>query len=353
MMPRDHEHLVVRSGHRSRVPIVVAIHSTALGPALGGVRIWSYERAADGVRDALRLSQGMTLKAAAAGLDLGGGKAVICAPAGGLDESALRRAALLDFGDVVEELDGEYITAEDVGVTPQDLCVVAERTSHVTGLPAEHGGSGDPSPFTAMGVEAAMRACCAQRFGTPDLAGRRFAVIGLGHVGAHLAGRLARAGGELVVTDIDDAKRALAAELGAEWVEPDAALEVGCDVLAPCALGGTISEETIDALDCAIVCGSANNQLVRDSLADALREREILYAPDFIANAGGLIHVAREVHAYDSDRAMELVAGIESAMDRVLATAARRGITPLAAAHEVAAERLARAEGRAPAYAAA
>ena len=193
----DHEHLAVRRGRRSGLYCVVAVHSTALGPALGGLRIWHYPASADAVRDAMRLAAGMTLKAAAAGLALGGGKGVICAPPGGLDGER-RRAALLDFGDLVESLDGHYITAEDVGTSPGDLVTLSERTEHVTGLPADRGGSGDPSPFTAIGVEAAIRASAAERFGSPDLAGRTVCVVGLGHVGAGLARRLADGGCELL-----------------------------------------------------------------------------------------------------------------------------------------------------------
>jgi len=334
------ERLLVRDGLRSGLPIAIAIHSTTLGPALGGLRIWSYPRAGDGVRDALRLARGMTLKAAAAGLDLGGGKGVICAPAEGLRDPRRRRAALLDFGDLVESLGGAYITAEDVGATPQDIATIAERTAHVTGLSAERGGSGDPSPFTALGVEAAMRACAEARFGSPEIGERTVAIVGLGHVGSHLARRLGAVGCELLVTDIDPAKRELAGELGASWVAPEHATASKCDLLAPCALGGGISPHTLPELRCEVVCGAANNQLADDSLAEDLARRGVVYAPDFIANAGGLIHVAGEVLGYDEERAIELADGIEASMARVLAIAESRDITPLAAAREIALARL-------------
>ncbi len=335
----EHEQLAVRRGQRSGLYCVVAIHSTALGPALGGLRIWHYADPSDAMRDALRLAGGMTLKAAAAGLDLGGGKGVICAPAEGL-EGNLRHDALLDFGDLVESLDGRYITAEDVGTCPADLVVIAERTAHVTGLPPERGGSGDPSPFTAIGVEAAMRAGVAERFGTRSLAGRTACVVGLGHVGAELARGLADANCGLWVSDIDPRKRELAAELDAEWVDPDVALETPCDLLAPCALGGAITAANVDALSCEIVCGSANNQLADDTLATVLAGRGILYAPDFIANAGGLINVFREIKGYPEARALELALGIEETVSRVLSEARARTITPLEAACELAGERL-------------
>jgi leucine dehydrogenase len=335
----DHEQLVVRGGERSGLYTIVAIHSTALGPALGGVRMWHYPETIEGARDALRLAAGMTLKASAAGLDLGGGKGVICAPADGL-EADRRRDALLDFADLVESLGGSYITAEDVGISPADLVTIAQVSEHVTGLPADHGGSGDPSPFTAIGVEAAIRACVRARFGDDDLRGRSVCVVGLGHVGTRLAERLAEAGCELVASDVVAAKRELAERLGARWCEPGEATLAQCDVLAPCALGGAISADNVDRLRCEIVCGSANNQLADGSLAGALARRGILYAPDFIANAGGLIHVYREIKGYSEERAVALARGIEQTMSRVLASARERGATPLEAAHALARERL-------------
>jgi leucine dehydrogenase len=341
-VPFDHEELVVRRGERSGVHCIVAVHSTALGPALGGLRVWCYPEVVDGARDALRLASGMTYKAAAAGLDLGGGKGVICGPPEGLG-GELRRAALLDFGDLVESLDGRYITAEDVGIGPADLVVIHARTSHLTGLPTDEGGTGDPSPFTAIGVEAAIRACVAARFGDRDLRGKTIAVIGLGHVGAALAKRLAEDGCRLLVSDIADERRLLAQQLGATWVDPREVMLSQCDVLAPCALGGAITESNVDKLRCEVICGSANNQLADESLAERLAERGILYAPDFIANAGGLINVYREIAGYDGRRAVKLALGIEGTMRSILRAAEDRGITPLAAAHELADERLAAA----------
>ena len=335
----NHEELVVRKGKRSGVPCVVAVHSTVLGPALGGLRVWRYSAVVDGVRDAMRLAAAMTLKASAAELDLGGGKGVICAPLEGLDGEQ-RRAALLDFGELVASLEGRYITAEDVGTSPEDLFTVHGRTSHVVGLPLEHGGTGDPSPFTATGVQAAMRACARARYGADSLAGLRVVLVGLGHVGTALARRLVAAGCELAVADIDEAKRAVAEELGASWIEPDAAMTARCDVLAPCALGGAIDADNVAELRCGVVCGSANNQLADEGLADEIAARGILYAPDFIANAGGLINVYRELKRYSEDRALALAEGIEDTLDRILVAAAERDVTPLAAARELARDRL-------------
>jgi leucine dehydrogenase len=336
----DHEELVVRRGRRSGAHVVVAIHSTALGPALGGVRLWRYEEVGDGARDALRLARGMTYKAAAAGLDLGGGKGVICSPGSAVPSGTGRRALLLDFGDLVASLSGRYITAEDVGIAARDLVAIAERTDHVTGLPPDRGGVGDPSPLTALGVEAAIRACLSERFGRREPASRRIAVVGLGHVGEKLARGLAERGAELVISDIDPRKRAIAAELGASWVEPSEAMLVECDVLAPCALGGAIHSDNAGLLRCGVVCGSANNQLAAEPLAELLAERDILYAPDFIVNAGGLIQVYREIRGYSQEQARELALGIEGNTERVLAAAAQRAVTPLQAACELAEERL-------------
>ncbi len=335
----EHEELVVRRGWRSGRHMAIAVHSTALGPALGGMRLWRYADAGDGVRDALRLARGMTFKAAVAGLDLGGGKGVVCAPAAAATASE-RRDLLLDFGDLVESLDGRYITAEDVGITPADLEIVAERTGHVTGLGAERGGSGDPSPFTAEGVEAAMRACARERFGSPELAGLTVAISGLGHVGSTLARRLSDAGAVLIVADIDSSRQALAGEIGARWAAPDEILESRCHILAPCALGGAIRAELIDSLRAKVICGCANNQLAAEGLATELAARDILYAPDYVVNAGGLIHVYKEIADYSEAEALELVRGIERTLERVFAIAARDDITPLAAAGRLAKERL-------------
>jgi leucine dehydrogenase len=335
-----HEEVVVRRGERSGLYLAVAVHSTALGPALGGARLWPYEALGDAIADALRLSEAMTYKAAAAGLDLGGGKAVLCAPRKGELAGERRRELMLDLGDVVESLDGRYVTAEDVGTGTADMAGIAERTSHVVGRPVEAGGSGDPSPVTARGVEAAMRACCEHRYGSGDLDGRTVAIVGLGHVGLALAERLAAAGARLIVSDIDAAKRAKAAELGAAWAAPDEAMATECEVLAPCALGGAINPDTVDLLRCEIVCGSANNVLARDSLAVELSRRDILYAPDFIANAGGLINVYGELHGLARERLDELVDGIGVAIARVFEAASARSITPLEAARAVALERL-------------
>jgi len=339
-MARGYEDLRVVSGPRSGATIAVAVHSTALGPALGGARIWNYDSAADGVADALRLARAMTYKAAAAGLDLGGGKGVICAPAPARPTGQLRRSMLLDFGDAVEALGGRYVTAEDVGTGAADMATIAERTSHVVGLPVERGGRGDPSPLTAQGVEAAIGACLEHRFGSPSLAGVRVGVIGVGSVGSRLAQMLAAAGAELTLSDLDPARRELADELGAAWVGPAEAVAADCEVLAPCALGGAIDAAAVERLRCGIVCGSANNVLADEGLATALAARGILLAPDFIVNAGGLINVYAELRDLDDDVVQRLVDRIGPTVRRVLEAANLRGVPPLVAAREAALERL-------------
>jgi leucine dehydrogenase len=338
----DHEELVIRRGTRSGAYTIVAVHSTALGPAVGGCRLWRYADSAAGARDALRLSRAMTLKNAAAGLALGGGKGVICADPGPPPHGERRRAMLLDFADTVNALDGRYVTAEDVGTSADDMAVLAEGSDHVSGLARERGGSGDPSPFTAEGVEAAMRACVERRFGSRELAGRSVAIVGAGHVGGALARRLAGTGARLVLADIDPARRALADEVGADWKEPTAALRADVDVLAPCALGGVLDQTTIPHVRAPIVCGAANNQLAHDGLADDLAAQGVLYAPDFVANAGGIINIAVELgpDGYDEDEAHRRVAGIESTVRTVLDDAERDGVAPLAAAYALARRRL-------------
>ena len=335
-----HEEVVVRRGRRSGIYIVVSIHSTALGPALGGLRMWRYGALGDAIADGLRLSEAMTYKAAAAGLDLGGGKAVICLPPGHDLQPAERRELMLDVGDIVDSLEGRYVTAEDVGTGTDDMAIIRERTEHVVGLPIDSGGSGDPSPITARGVESAIRASCAHRYGNSDLLGRRVSVVGLGHVGSHLAERLAADGADLAVTDIDPGRRKLAERLDARWLDPVEAMTAECDVLAPCALGAAIDGDVAGRLRCEIVCGAANNVLADPSLAEGLAERGVLYAPDFIANAGGLINVYGELQSLDRDRLEPLLDGIGEALARVFRAAAERSVTPLDAASALAEERL-------------
>lgn len=337
--PESFERIAVRTGERSGCLVAVAVHSTRLGPALGGARMWHYPDPDAAVADARRLAAAMTMKAAAAGLDLGGGKGVLAAPAGAPPAGELRRDMLLDFGDLVDSLGGAYVTAEDVGTGAADMDVIAERTRHVVGLDAARGGSGDPSPVTSLGVVSAMRACVAHRFGTDRLEGVSACVVGLGHVGGHVAELLAAEGVALVVSDIDPLRRE-SAPAGSRWVEPEAAMRSRCDVLVPCALGGVIGKTEAATLRAEIVCGAANNVLTSAAVATDLAAHGILYAPDFIVNAGGLISVYGELRDLEHNRALELARGIEGTMERILAIAEFRSITPLEAADDLAWARL-------------
>jgi len=318
------------------------VHSTVRGPALGGCRMWRYDDARSGMRDALRLAKGMTYKTAVAALPLGGGKGVVMLT-GGPPAGDERRAALLDFADTVAMLDGAYITAEDVGTSTADMEVIASRTPHVSGLAVERGGSGDPSPYTALGVVAAMRVACERAFGSDDLRGRSVAVAGLGHVGARVAELLAADGARLLAADVVESKRAVADALGAEWVTPEVALTAPVDVYAPCALGGVLDHETVPQLQAPVVAGAANNQLAGDGVADLLAEHGVLWVPDFVANAGGIINIAveRRPEGYDPAVAREQVLGIADTTAQVLDDAAGRGVTTLAAAVALAERNLA------------
>jgi len=336
-----HERVEVVTGRRSGLFIAVALHSSVLGSALGGARLWTYPRWSDALGDALRLSAAMTLKNAAAGLDAGGGKSVIGLPEGSVLDADRRRAAFLDLGDAVESLGGLYRTAEDVGSTTEDMLVVSERTAHVVGLPDAVGGSGEPAGPTSLGVYSSLVATLERAVGSGDVAGRRITVAGLGQVGGRLAARLATEGAVLTVTDVNPAKRALAAELGAAWVEPGEVHLVPADVFVPAGIGGVLTDDVIDALDARAVCGPANNPLADRSGADRLAARGVLYAPDFVVNAGGVIYLDLEAKRLGSrEEIMGRVAGIGDTLRRVFDEADARGVTPLAAAEGLAAERL-------------
>ena len=332
---------MVRRGRRSGLYTFVAVHSTVRGPSLGGCRMWGYADPRQALQDALRLSRAMTYKSAVADLPLGGGKGVIMTPPAGVLTSERRHAALLDFADTVESLGGRYITAEDVGTSSRDMRVIAQRTHHVAGLPRGQGGSGDPSPYTALGVEAAIRACCERVFSSSSLKERTVAVIGLGHVGLRVAKRCAKAGARLVVSDIDERKRRFADELDANWTTPGQALELDVDVVAPCALGGVLDHATVPRLSCRIVAGAANNQLANESVAELLAARQILWAPDFVANAGGIINIAEELNSYDPAAARRRVRRIGEILLEIFERADADGGTPLTAALEIARKRLA------------
>jgi leucine dehydrogenase len=284
------------------------------------------------VTDALRLSRAMTLKAAVAGLPLGGGKGVIMRAAGDPLPGRRRQQALLDFADLVESLGGRYIAAEDVGTSSRDMSVIARRTEHVAGQSRRRGGSGDPSPSTALGVLEAILATCELVFGDASLAGRSVCVLGLGHVGSRVARLCLGAGAAVTVSDLDASLRAPMVALGARWVDPRYAIRTRIDVLVPCALGGLLTEASVTTLRCRAIVGAANNQLQTDAVAQLLARREILWAPDFVANAGGLINIAAELGGYNPVAARHRIRSIGDTLRRIFDRAADDRITPLAAA---------------------
>jgi len=338
MAAAGHEQVVLVADDRTGLRAIIAIHSTALGPALGGVRFWQYASEADALRDALRLSEAMTLKAAAAGLDQGGGKVVVMVdPARPRDEATLRA-----LGRAIHELGGRYIAAEDVGATERDMNWIALETPWVTGVSVRDGGSGDPSPTTAIGVEAGIRAVLAELTGDPSPAGRRIAVQGTGHVGANVVGLLVAAGADVVVADLfPEGPAALARDLGVTVVDHEQILFEECDVLSPCALGAVFTPDTIPRLRCRAIAGAANNQLGTIEDGDALHARGIVYAADFIVSAGGIINIAGEFGGYDAERQRERTRGIEQTVGRVLALARERDLSPARAAEALARERIA------------
>jgi leucine dehydrogenase len=338
MTTRGHEQVVYATDAATGLRAIIAIHSTALGPSLGGIRFWRYEREDDAVVDVLRLSEAMTLKAAAAGLDQGGGKAVVLVD----DPDAERSPRFLHaLGRAIHELGGRYLAAEDVGATQRDMDLIAEVTPWVTGVDPARGGSGDPSPLTAVGVVAAMRAVLRFLDDENTLAGRRVAVQGVGHVGAYLVERLVDAGASVVVADANEAKaRAVGAANGADVVGVDMILGEECDVLAPCALGAILDGTTVGQLRCRAVCGAANNQLADDAVEDLLVARGIVYVPDFVANAGGIINIAEEFTGYSRERALARTEAIEDTVTQVLELAGEHGMAPGRAAVEMARARV-------------
>lgn len=337
MAREGHEQILYGHDKVSGLKAIIAIHSTALGPALGGTRFFPYPSEADALTDVLRLSKGMTYKAAAAGLDLGGGKAVIIGDALTDKSERLFRA----YGRIVDSLQGRYITAEDVGTTTADMDMVRRETRWALGNSVAEGGSGDPSPVTARGLLAASRAMAEHVWGDPDLAGRRFAVQGVGKVGSAFVQLLVEARAEVVVSDsYAPAIDAAAETYGVKGVAVDEIHKVDCDIYSPCALGAGLNEETIPQLNCRAVVGSANNQLATTDDADRLAERGIVYGPDFVVNSGGLINVYDELHGYSKMRALHRVDRIYEVTKGILETSEKEGINPNQAAERIAERRI-------------
>ncbi|MFB6549289.1 Glu/Leu/Phe/Val dehydrogenase dimerization domain-containing protein [Streptomyces sp. NPDC056405] len=335
----DHEEVHVRTT-RTGLPVVFAIHSRGgSGVALGGCRLLTSSNADDALKDAIRLSRGMTFKAAAAGLQHGGGKCVIAAPTPSLT-GAVRRDTLLEVGDMVEEFDGRFATGADAGTDTDDARVLRERSRHIVGIPDLEKGWGDPSALTATGVIVAIRAACERVFDSDGLAGRRIAVLGLGKVGADVARTAAEEGAQLYVSDVDLQKKAIADEIGATWLGPEDLLGAETDVLSPCALGGVVNRYNVAGLRCRVIAGSANNQLADPTIAALLRRRGILYVPDFIANAGGMISVAGELDGYDEAEAMTRTLAIRETLQDVFGTSHALAVTTVEAAERLARTRV-------------
>ena len=335
----EYEEVVFFHDPPSGLRAIVAIHSTTLGPALGGTRFYPFPSDQEALRDVLRLAKGMTYKAAAAGLDLGGGKAVIIGDPKRIKTEELLRA----YGRFIETLGGRYITAEDIGTGRDDMGMIRRETRYVTGVAPELGGSGDPSPVTAHGVFLGMRACAEEAWQEHTLQGRKVAVQGVGKVGYHLVKHLVEEGATVVVADVDvDSVAHAVRDFGVETAEPEKIHSVECDVFAPCAMGGVINDDTIPDLKCRVVAGSANNQLAGPEHGEALAKLGILYAPDYVINAGGLINVSNELQGYDERRATAEVQGIYRTLREIFHMARDRRMSTSQAADRFAEERIKR-----------
>ena len=338
MEQSGHEQIALFSDPRTGLKGIVAIHDTTLGPSLGGLRMWPFKSDEEAIEDVLRLSQGMTYKAAISGLNLGGGKGVIIGdPRKDKSEGLFR-----SFGRFVQGLGGRYITAEDVGTTVSDMEMIRQETNWVAGI-RSGGGGGDPSPFTAYGVYHGMKAACRRVFGSDSLEGRKIAVQGAGNVASYLVDHLVKENAKVVITDIYEEKvnDVIKEHPGVTAVEPDEIYDVECDVFSPAALGGSVNDMTIDRLNTRIVAGAANNQL-KDEMqhAQGLKEREILYVPDYVINAGGLINVYVELDGYSEPRALGMTENIYNIVDAILEQAEKQNILTVVASNRLAEERL-------------
>ena len=333
----EHEQVVFCHNKEAGLRGIIAIHNTTLGPALGGLRMWPYATEQEAIEDVLRLSRGMTYKAAVAGLNLGGGKSVIIGDPRKDKSEALFRA----FGRFIDSLNGRYITAEDVGIDVNDMEYVFQETDNCVGVHQVHGGSGDPSPFTAFGTLQGIRASLAHHFNSEEVGDYSYAVQGVGHVGFELVKLLRNEGAKVFVTDINEEAVAAAVDLGCEAVGLDEIYDVDADVFCPTALGAIVNEQTIPRFKFKIVCGAANNQLATEECGDELAGRGILYAPDYAVNAGGLMNVSIEFEGYNRERAKRMMRTIYYNVGKIFQIADRDGITTWKAADRMAEERIA------------
>jgi leucine dehydrogenase len=335
-----HEQVLFCNDAKTGLKAIIAVHNTVLGPALGGTRMWMYDNEADALNDVLRLSRGMTYKNSISNLDLGGGKAVIIGDARTMKSEALFRR----FGQFVNGLAGKYITAEDVGISPDDMVHVSKETNYVVGLP---GKSGDPSPVTAYGVYVGMKACAKMQFGTDSLSGRTVAVQGVGHVGQYLVKHLASEGAKIFITDIhEETLKKVAEAYGAAVVAPQEIYDVPMDIYAPCALGATVNDDTLARLSCSIIAGAANNQLADEQKHGmAVMEKGILYAPDYAINAGGVINCFSEVSGLSLEWSHQKAGEIYQTIYQILERSKNEAIPTYQIANRMAEERIERNGG--------
>ena len=333
----DHEQVVFCNDKDTGLKAIIGIHNTVLGPALGGTRMWKYNSEWEALNDALRLSRGMTFKSAITGLNLGGGKAVIIGDAKTQKTPELMRR----FGEFVHSLSGKYITAEDVGMDTEDMDIVREVTPYVTGISESKGGAGNPSPITAYGVFMGMKAAAEFKYGSNDLDGKKILVQGIGHVGESLVEHLSNEGANIFISDINPARlEEVSKKYGAKIYTGDV-YEADVDIYSPCALGATINNETVNKIKASIIAGAANNQLAEEKVqGKILQERGIVYAPDFLINAGGIINVYAELEGYDRNEIMRKTENIYNTTLEILNTASKRDITTHYAALQIAQQRI-------------
>lgn len=334
-----HEQVVFCQNKEAGLKAIIAIHNTTLGPALGGTRMWNYKNDEEALKDVLRLSRGMTYKAAVSGLNLGGGKAVI------IGDSATQKNELLfrTFGKFIEGLAGRYITAEDVGTAEKDMEYIHMETKYVTGISKAIGGSGDPSPVTAYGVYAGIKACANYKWGSDSLSGKKIAVQGAGHVASFLCEYLSKDGAQIFVTDINENKIAeLTKKVKVNVVKPDEIYDVDSDIFSPNALGAVLNDNTLGRIKADIIAGGANNQLeIEDVHGPKLVEKGLVYAPDYAINAGGIINIASELEGYNQERALKQAEGIYDTITRILKISEKENIPSYEASNRIAEERLA------------
>lgn len=334
----NHEQILFCNDNATGLRAIIAIHNTVLGPSLGGTRMWNYRNELEALNDVLRLSRGMTYKSSVAGLNLGGGKAVIIG-----DPRKIKNEALLRrFGKFVDSLGGKYITAEDVAMTSRDMETIHMETEYVSGLPENMGGSGDPSPVTAYGVYVSMKASAKEVWGNDSLAGKKVLVQGIGHVGEVLVEHLTKEGAKVFINDINEERlKLVAAAYKAEVVSADLMFDLDIDIYAPCALGATVNDDTLGRLKCKIICGAANNQLADEKIhGEAVAKQGILYAPDYVVNAGGIINVYYELEGYNRERAMAHAEKIYATTYNIFQMAKADGIPTYMAANRLAEQRI-------------